>query len=283
VARAAKTPFVIAVHGGCGPGWKASERAGALRGVRAAVTAAREILAHGGSSLDAVCAAVYALEDNPMFNAGTGAALNRDGVAELDAAVMRGSDLCCGGVAGLVRVKNPVLVARRVMEETPHVLLAGAGALAFARGAGFADYDPTAARRGSGAGTVGAVARDASGVFAAATSTGGTVNKMPGRIGDSPIPGAGNYAGAVGASSATGNGELMMKVLATKAVCDLIASGKGAEAAVKKVVGSIEVPPLQTAALIAVDGRSRAGFAMKGGKMPRAWYREGDATISALM
>jgi beta-aspartyl-peptidase (threonine type) len=279
--------YVIAVHGGCGPGWKVAEKTRALKGVRAAIEAAREILEQGGAALDAVCAAVCLLEDDPLFNAGTGAALNSEGVAELDAAVMTGEGLHCGGVAGLVRVRNPVLVARRVMEDTPHVLLAGAGALAFARHCGFPDYDPAVHRpaqvQNAGAGTVGAVARDSSGGFAAATSTGGTSKKMPGRIGDSPIPGAGNYAGAKGATSATGNGELMMRILAAKAVCDLIASGKTAEAAVKRIVGSIELGPKQSAAMIAVDAASRAGFAMRGGKMPRGWYREGDDRISVAM
>src|SRR6185436_13990724 len=134
---------------------------------------------------DAACAAVVVLEDDPQFNAGTGAVLNRDGEAELDASVMAGNDLRCGGVAAIMRVRNPVLVARRVMEDTPHVLLAGSGALAFARAAGFGDYDPVtreARERHAQAGTVGAVARDASGAFAAATSTGGMDMKLPGRV-----------------------------------------------------------------------------------------------------
>jgi beta-aspartyl-peptidase (threonine type) len=120
------------VHGGCGR-WAAKDTARALAGVRAAVVAARRVLADGGRALDAVCAAVVLLEDDPLFNAGTGCVLNRDGIAEMDAAVMVGADLRCGGVAAITRVRNPVLVARRVMEATAHVLLVGAGATAFAR------------------------------------------------------------------------------------------------------------------------------------------------------
>jgi beta-aspartyl-peptidase (threonine type) len=283
----ARVRFVVAVHGGCGPSWKAADRPGALKGVKAAVAAARDVLASGGSALDAACAAVVVLEDDPHFNAGTGAVLNRDGVAELDASVMSSDGACCGGVAALVRVRNPVLVARRVMEDTPHVLLAGQGALQFARQCGFEDYDPVTPaqrrRHGSSAGTVGAVVRDSNGVFAAATSTGGVSGKLPGRVGDTPIIGAGNFAGAAGASSATGNGELMMRILATKTVCDLIAAGKTASASVRKVVAGIHLEPRQSAALIAVDAASRVGFAMNGGRMPLAWFREGDEDIVAEM
>ena len=125
---------------------KPQDEAAAVAGVAAAVRSAAAGLAAGDSALDAAVAAVVALEENPLFNAGTGAALNRDGDIEMDACVMCGHDLRCGAVAGLRRVRNPVLVARCVMERTPHVMLAGEGALRFARAEGFADYDPLTRR-----------------------------------------------------------------------------------------------------------------------------------------
>src|SRR5262245_11624655 len=133
--------WAIVVHGGCGR-WRPADSAAALRGVRAAARAGGSMLDAGGSALDAVCAAVVVLEDDPLFNAGTGSTLNRDGDAEMDAAVMVGDGLQCGGVAAIRRVRNPVLVARRVMEATPHALLAGRGPPAFARAQGFRDSDP---------------------------------------------------------------------------------------------------------------------------------------------
>jgi beta-aspartyl-peptidase (threonine type) len=285
--------YAILVHGGCGH-WDRADVAAALKGVRAAAQAGRRILADGGSALDAVCAAVVALEDNPLFNAGTGSALNRDGDCEMDASVMCGEGLRCGGVTAIRRVRNPVLVARRVMEETSHVLLAADGALAFARSCEFADYDPiTVARRErhrklalaacASAGTVGAVARDTAGRFAAATSTGGVTLKMPGRVGDSPIAGAGNYATKYGAASATGNGELMMRTLATKSVCDLLASGKTARAAARAAVSALPMTSSQSGGVIALDAASRIGAAVRGGAMPHAWFVAGDARLGARM
>lgn len=287
--------FAVAVHGGCG-NWPADAGAAALAGVREALAAARSVLASGGPALDAVCAAVVAMEDNPLFNAGTGCALNRDGVAEMDASVMDGSSMRCGGVGALQNVRNPVLVARKVMEDTRHVLLAGPGALAFARAKGFAAYDPVT--RGSlahfrralaapGAGaigdTVGAVARDERGRFAAATSTGGTSLKLPGRIGDSPVPGAGNYATRRGAASATGVGELMLRFLATKSVCDLLEEGATARSAAERVAASLAARNGPSAGIIAVDERCRVGIAHRGGSMPHAWFIEGAARPTARM
>src|SRR5262245_13120904 len=161
-ANRAMPRYAIVVHGGCGR-WDRGDTRAALSGVRVALEAGRKILAGGGSALDAVCAAVVVLEDDPLFNAGTGSTLTRDGEA-----VMVGEGLRCGGVAAIRRVKNPILVARKVMEKTSHVLLAGPGALAFARGEGFRDYDPVtvesrqrfrnARLKAAPQGTVGAVA-----------------------------------------------------------------------------------------------------------------------------
>jgi beta-aspartyl-peptidase (threonine type) len=283
--------YAIVVHGGCGR-WKARDTAAALRGVRAAARAGRAILAVGGSALDAVCAAVVVLEDDPIFNAGTGCALNRDGEAELDAAIMTSEALRCGGVAAITRVRNPVLVARKVMEATPHVLLAGTGATAFAREHGFADYDPVTRaslrrfrlRAAAGSpGTVGAVALDADGHLAAATSTGGVSLKLPGRVGDSPIPGAGNYATPHAAASATGTGELMMRTLATKSVCDLVAAGHTAQRATASAIRALPASAEECGGMIALDARGRLGVTMRGGVMPHAWCTERAARIAARL
>jgi len=284
--------YAIVVHGGCGR-WKQADTRAALRGVRAAVAAGRRCLAAGGSALDAVCAAVVVLEDDPLFNAGTGSVLNRDGAAEMDAAVMLGEGLRCGGVAAIRRVKNPVLVARAVMEQTRHVLLAGAGALAFARRAGFADYDPVTAQSrvrlrraklaAASRGTVGAVALDASGRLAAATSTGGTLLKLPGRVGDSPIPGAGNYATPLAAASATGLGELVMRFLTTRALCDRVAGGRSAARAAREALAALPLERGDSVGVIALDRRGRPGVALRGGAMPHAWSVAGRSRIVARL
>ena len=222
----------IAIHGGAGAVPRATLAPERERNYRAGLEAALDggfaVLERGGTSLDAVATAVRSLEDHPCFNAGHGAALTRDGAAELDAAIMDGRHLRAGAVACVRHVKNPVDLARRVMEKSRHVLLVGAGAEEFAleeslvlvpnhyfrtaerleqleseqRGERVSDLVPPAPQ-----GTVGAVALDANGNLAAATSTGGMTNKRPGRVGDSPIIGAGTYAkNGVCAVSATGHG-----------------------------------------------------------------------------
>ncbi|HEV8019262.1 MAG TPA: isoaspartyl peptidase/L-asparaginase [Steroidobacteraceae bacterium] len=237
--------YAIAVHGGAGAVPRASlsaERERAYRaGLEAALDGGYAVLERGGSSLDAVAAAVRILEDDGAFNAGRGAALTRDGAAELDAAIMDGRQMRAGAVASVRHVKNPIELARRVMEKSRHVLLVGSGAEEFAleeqftlvpnhyfrtaerieqleferRGQRVSDLVPPAPQ-----GTVGAVARDADGNLAAATSTGGLTNKRPGRVGDSPIVGAGTYAkNGVCAVSATGHGEYFIRAVAAHHVC----------------------------------------------------------------
>jgi len=234
--RGGDTGFALAVHGGAGTvgrGDMTAERAVLYReGLRRAITVGRDVLAGGGGALCAVTAAVCALEDDPLFNAGRGAVFTRAGTQEMDAAVMDGRDRRAGAVAGIFGPRNPVLAARAVMERSPHVLLIGEGAVAFCRAArlAFADreYFFTEARwralqatlaRGEEDGdearrhgTVGAVARDRAGNLAAATSTGGMTGKFPGRVGDSPVIGAGTYAdNATCAVSATGHGEFFIR------------------------------------------------------------------------
>lgn len=234
--------FALAIHGGAGTlrrGDMTAEREALYHaGLRRALRAGETVLAAGGSALDAVTAAVCALEDDPLFNAGRGAVFTRVGTQEMDAAVMDGRDRRAGAVAGVFGPRNPVLAARAVMERSPHVLLVGDGAMAFSREAGLAFADPdyfftearwqalqeTQAQEAAGGadadesrrhGTVGAVARDSSGDLAAATSTGGMTGKFPGRIGDSPVIGAGTYAdNASCAVSATGHGEFFIRYAA---------------------------------------------------------------------
>src|SRR6185503_191791 len=210
--------FAIAVHGGAGTLSRrdtSEEQEQAYRaGLSEALDAGYALLERGAPSLDAAIAAVCVLEDNPLFNAGRGAVLNRDGVAELDASVMDGRTLGAGAVTGLQHVRNPIELARLVMDRSPHVMLVGAGAEEFARLQGVEmvsnEYFRTPARqhqlerslRGHVAreneleafGTVGAVALDSAGNVAAATSTGGMTGKRWGRVGDSPVIGAGTYA-----------------------------------------------------------------------------------------
>jgi L-asparaginase / beta-aspartyl-peptidase len=234
----------IAIHGGAGSMPRhsvSSERAQQYRAsLGSALDAGFTILDRGGTSLDAVTTAVRMLEDDPLFNAGRGAALTRDGWVELDAAVMAGAQQKAGAVAAVRHVKNPVDLARRVMDKSRHVLLVGIGAEEFALEEGMALvanlYLRTDERRRqllheqegvsvsdlipSPPGTVGAVALDARGDLAAATSTGGVTNKRQGRVGDSPIIGAGTYAkNGVCAVSATGHGEYFIRAVAAYHIC----------------------------------------------------------------
>ena len=240
--------YAIAIHGGAGTILRSSMTPALQAQYEAALKAALDegynILSANGTSMDAVEAAVKSLEDCPLFNAGKGAVFNHEGRHEMDAAIMDGSNLACGAVAGVSDIKNPVVLARAVSDKSGHVLLTGAGAEAFARAQGFAaepdDYfyvdlryqqwqqakaedvvqlDHTEKKFG----TVGAVALDVSGNLAAATSTGGLTNKKWGRVGDSPIPGAGTYANnATCAVSCTGVGELFMRCVVAHDISCLI-------------------------------------------------------------
>ncbi|MBX3172669.1 MAG: isoaspartyl peptidase/L-asparaginase [Candidatus Eremiobacteraeota bacterium] len=214
----AQQPYALVVHGGAGAD-PAQMEAEEIEGVKARITEVLsrglEQLKGGHSALRVVEEAVRALEDDPWFNAGRGAALNSDGEAELDAAIMDGSNLRCGSVADVRRVKNPITLARWVVEKTPHVLLVGPGADRFGQESGLEIVDPeyfitARARRAlrKKQGTVGCVALDRQGHLAAATSTGGLTNKRPGRVGDSPVIGAGTFADDRScAVSCTGVGE----------------------------------------------------------------------------
>jgi beta-aspartyl-peptidase (threonine type) len=251
VAPAVAGDVVLVIHGGAGVAPRAElsrQKEAAVRAeLEVALRAGFGVLSKGGSAVDAVSACVVLLEDSPLFNAGRGAALNALGQAELDASIMEGHTLRAGAVAGLHRVKNPVLLARAVMEKSPHVMLVGDGAEVFGRSVGIRMVDPSyfiteerkrdlaleqqqqAKKDGKKTaaaelvrmhmGTVGAVALDGKGRLAAATSTGGLTNKRYGRVGDSPIIGAGTYADEHCGVSATGWGEFFIRVGAARDIC----------------------------------------------------------------
>lgn len=303
--------FAIALHGGAGT-WEKDAHEAALAGLRRALDVGFAKLVGGRSALDAVVAAAVVLEDDPVFNAGTGSALGLRGEVECDAALMSGAGLRAGGVASVRGVKNPILLARRVMEETDHVLIAGDGVETLARGWGLATgNEPTPARKAkweaavaklrdastpaklaaivrahpdlaSRKGTIGVVARDARGESAAATSTGGTLLKLPGRIGDTPIPGAGNYASPAGAASATGTGELMMRSLTTKVACDLMAQGFTADAAARTAIVRTAREAGSDVGITTVDLWGGVGIAHATPLMPHAYEVEGGEAIVRL-
>jgi len=219
-------PIAIAVHGGAGVmrNMTLVQQKMYCKALESALDAGHQVLARGGASLDAVTAAVVALEDDPLFNAGRGAVYNAAGKHELDASIMDGATLRAGAVAAVSRIRNPVLAARAVMEKSPHVLLVGRGAEQFARQHGLPlvrnTYFDTRERRAAlrkglrrHHGTVGAVALDRRGDLAAATSTGGYTGKLPGRVGDTPLIGAGTYAdNSSCAVSGTGWGEAFIRI-----------------------------------------------------------------------
>ena len=234
--------FGIVVHGGAGvmSGLSEETRSQINAKIKESVSEAFLILENGGSSIDAVEKAVTILEDSPLFNAGRGSVYNSDEVQEMDASIMDGKKRLAGAVASVSIVKNPIKLARKVAEETDHVLLVGDGAEAFAKNAGIEIVDSSYFyheerlqrvrnlkknvskfhKKSDKIGTVGAVALDKMGNISAATSTGGMTNKMPGRVGDSPIIGSGTWAqnGVCGVSS-TGHGEYFIKYQVAREVC----------------------------------------------------------------
>jgi beta-aspartyl-peptidase (threonine type) len=283
-----------------------------------ALAAGYAVLERGGASLDAVVAAVTVLEDSPLFNAGKGAVLNSDGVAELDASLMDGRTQAAGAVTCVQRIRNPIQLARLVMEHSPHVLLAGEGAERFAREQGVAlvrnsyfitdrrrreleqvrsreqnrlQQSPRSARRegmtvdleGAGLGTVGAVALDRHGHLAAATSTGGRTNKRPGRIGDSPIVGAGTYAlDGVCAVSGTGHGEYFMRTVAGHNVASLIQHRRlGVAEATAQALRQIEQLG-GTGGLIAIDAKGRIALPFNTPGMYRGWRLGGQPPVTEI-
>ena len=293
MARAmAKPSWRLVIHGGAGamrPKHGDSDHEQRAReGLRAALDAGAAILAAGGAALDAVEASVRALEDDPCFNAGRGSVLTSEGQIELDAAIMDGATRRAGAVAGLRTTRAPVSLARRLMEQGPHVFLSGPGADEFARDAGLEQVENswfvTPERRrqldellASGGfdadvkyGTVGAVALDDHGHIAAATSTGGLTAKRWGRIGDSPLIGAGTYADDRSAAvSATGSGEYFIRAVAAHQLAERVRlGGETLQAALDGVLADIRALG-GTGGLIAVAPNGDAAW----GFTTRAMYR----------
>src|SRR4051812_35776244 len=323
-------PISLIVHGGA---WDIpdDEVAEHQAGCRAALEAGWQVLNRGGAALDAVEAAVRVLEDAPIFDAGVGSVLNRDGDVELDAAIMDGPTLRSGAVAAVRRVRNPITLARRVLESQV-ILLVGQGAERFAVAAGLPLCDPTELiverergrwqallaqsefrsqdafgakqgdgvrrRRGDGedadtlpltpspppllanpGDTVGCVALDRAGRLAAGTSTGGTANKLPGRVGDSPLIGAGLYAdNQTGGCSTTGWGESIMKVLLAKTATDLIGAGHDPMTAARQAIDILARRVGGLGGCILLDSAGQIGFAFNTPRMAYA-YRADDGPI----
>lgn len=275
--------YALVIHGGAGtitpdkltPELEASIRADLTK----ALEAGEAVLKSGGKALDAVTAAIQILEDSPNFNAGKGAVFTHDGKNEMDAAIMNGETLEAGAVAGVTNIRNPITLARAVMEKSPHVMLSGKGAETFGAENGVSIVDPSyfhtdfrwqqlqkALAEGKTAldhdieykfGTVGAVARDKSGHIAAGTSTGGMTNKLWGRIGDSPVIGAGTYADDKScAVSATGHGEYFIRKTVARSICALMEyGGLDVEAAANKVIMDELKPMGGDGGIIAVDAK----------------------------
>ncbi|KAB0266385.1 isoaspartyl peptidase/L-asparaginase family protein [Microvirga brassicacearum] len=281
-ALSSKTDFTLAVHGGAGTILRTKmtpEREAAYHaGLRRALEAGRVVLADGGTAIDAVTAAVMTLEDEPLFNAGRGAVYTSAGLQEMDAAIMDGRDRAAGAIAGICGPRNPILAARAVMEKSDHVFLIGDNALNFCRQNGIAFEDAsyfftdqrwdalqeTLAMRRSGGedhdesrkhGTVGAVARDRNGHLAAATSTGGMTAKAPGRVGDSPVIGAGTWADdETCAVSGTGHGEIFIRYAAGHEIASRLRyAGQNLQQAVHGVVVDVLAPVGGSGGVIAVD------------------------------
>ena len=266
----------LAIHGGAGA-LERRDYGRELALLRGLVEAGRDRLRAGAEALDVTVDTVAALEASGLFVAGRGAAPNTSGGYELDAAVMQGDGRRAGAVAALSGFESPIRVARAVMEQTPHVLLVGQGAVAFARAQGFAAiadpaawFAPPATSASPGHGTVGCVALDAAGGLAAATSTGGTHGKLPGRVGDSPIIGAGTWADEALAVSCTGLGEAFLRSAAAAQLAwrtgrggeDLDLAAQGVLDEVKRLGGE--------GGLIAVDARGRIALRFNAAGMLRA-------------
>ena len=276
--RVARVPALI-VHGGAGA--DPLDGPDELRaGVREAVLAGWRLLAQDGTALDAVEAAVRALEEHPRFNAGHGSVLTSAGAVEMDASIMEGDRLACGAVAAVSRVANPVTLARRVLDDGRHVLLVAEGAHAFARQMGLPACDPAslitphqrARLAAHAAGTVGAVALDRHGTVAAATSTGGMMGKRPGRVGDSALIGCGTYADStLGGVSCTGSGEAIIRVVLARRALDYLKEADDPDHAAKVAIDLLVEEGRGEGGLILIDWRGRIGWAHSTPLMPVAW------------
>lgn len=301
--------YTIAIHGGAGTinrEQMSLEMEAAYReGLQNALNAGEAVLKAGGDSIDAVTAAVVEMENCPLFNAGKGSVFNHTGGHEMDAALMSGIDLRAGAVCGVQFIKNPILLAKAVMQESEHVMMAGAGAEKFAKSIGFefesAEYFHTDLRykqwlairdtnefqldhtlaSNKKMGTVGAVAMDINGHLAAATSTGGMTNKKFGRVGDSPVIGAGTYANdRTCAISCTGHGELFLRsVVAYDISCLMEYKGLSLKEACDLVVMDKLVKIGGEGGLVAVDNKGNIEMPFNSSGMYRASSKEGEKRV----
>ena len=282
----------IAVHGGAGrelPGDRAARRAGVLRAAEAGWAALAR-----GDALEAVVEAVALLEDDPHFNAGLGSVLTADGRVEMDASAMRGDTLAAGAVAVVTGIRNPIRLARAVLIEGREVLLVGDAAATLAERHGVRSCPPQALvteeirrrrheRAPAPGETVGAVACNGRGHVAAATSTGGVAGKRPGRVGDSAVIGAGTYADdRLGAGSATGPGEAIMRLGLVRAALALVGRGHDPARAAQWALDELERRTGATAGLILLDAAGRVGLAHTSEAMAAAWRSDDIATTVTL-
>ncbi|MEA9862208.1 isoaspartyl peptidase/L-asparaginase [Xanthomonas campestris pv. raphani] len=298
----AATPMLV-IHGGAGvekSSLSPEEQAQAREAMQRALRAGHAVLTRGGSAVDAVAATITVLEDAPQFNAGRGAVFTHDGKNELDAAIMDGASGKAGAIAGVRTVKNPILLARSVMDRSKHVMLVGDGAEQFAREQGIALVDPSyfrtekrwqqlqKARKAEAGdrqaqaaldletakhfGTVGALALDRDGHLAAGTSTGGMTNKRYGRVGDAPIIGAGTYANTQCAVSGTGWGEFYIRAVAAYDICARMKyAGQSLQQAAEAVIDQ-QIPKAGgDGGAIALDAQGNAAFPFNTEGMYRGW------------
>lgn len=301
--------FSLMIHGGAGAMDHIKSDKDAVRyleSMRIILEHGRYVLSVGGSAMEAVEICAVMLEDDPLFNAGCGSVLNEDGKVEMDAAIMDGKDLSAGAVAGISNIANPVMLARLILARSEHVMLIGEGAMRFAEHCGMErtpdNYFLTqqrieqfemARRKGQQLldhddamqeqkfGTIGAVARDKQGNLAAATSTGGIVNKKWGRVGDSPIIGAGVYAdNTTCAVSATGYGEDFMRTVLAKRVSDLIdLKNVDAQLAVKQTIDYLQSKVKGRGGIIMIDNEGRCASGLTTKRMIHGWIEKGGETV----
>jgi len=298
---------VILVHGGA---WYIPDKdiGGFTGGCREAAAAGWEVLQAGGSAVDAVEAAVRILEDNPLYDAGRGSLLTKDGRVQLDAILMDGRSLIFGAVAAVERVRNPISLARMVMERCEHSFVVGRGAEELAAKYGVTFCDPAelmgvpdpggwappsldsdevegdAVQRQRLGDTVGAVAMDVAGHLAVATSTGGTPDKWPGRVGDSPLVGCGAYADdQAGVAAATGSGESLMRIVTSKAAVDLMTEGLSAQQAAEAVIGRLWDRVRGYGGVILIDRDGNVGMAHNTPHLSFAAVSERDGMVSGAV
>jgi beta-aspartyl-peptidase (threonine type) len=301
----ARVEWGMVIHGGAGAIRREDMTTDREREYRAALTealgAGYRVLRDGGTGLDAVSAAIVIMEDSPLFNAGRGAVFTADGVNSLDASIMDGTSLRAGSVAGVTDVKNPIVLARLVMEKSPHVMLSGTGAERFAREQAIPatpkewffterrwkelqDAKVAEANRAAERGTVGAVALDRTGRLAAGTSTGGMTNKKWGRIGDSPVIGAGTYANARCAVSGTGWGEYYIRNVVAYDICARVEySGASIAAAASEVILTrLPKQEKDTGGAIAMDREGHIATPFNTSGMYRGWVDQTGAVRIAI-